>query len=226
MANVKDLTGKRFGRLIAVEEVGRSKEGCALWRCLCDCGKETYLATQTLTAGLTKSCGCYRREKMAKRATKHGKCGERIYIIWKLMKARCNNKTSKTYVGYGSRGIKVCDEWSGDNGFSNFYNWSTNNGYSDNLTIDRIDVNGNYEPSNCRWVTMIEQANNKRNNRIIECNGEKHTLAEWSRITGVNCETISGRIKRGWAIEDALFREANKSYKYLYKKSLEIREEK
>ncbi|WP_080549836.1 hypothetical protein [Clostridium butyricum] len=115
------------------------------------------------------------------------------------MKSRCKNSNYKNYHRYGGRGIKVCDEW--DKNFKEFYNWSLNNGYSDNLTIDRIDVNGNYEPSNCRWATKITQANNRDNNRIIEFEGEAHTLTEWSRIKGLGFKTLDYRLKAGWQLE-------------------------
>lgn len=108
------------------------------------------------------------------------------------------------------RGIKVCKEWLGEHGFQDFYRWALENGYQDNLTIDRIDVNGNYEPNNCRWSTMKEQQNNRRDNHILELNGEKHTIAEWSEITGINAGTIRSRLKLDWSIEEALTKKAHR----------------
>lgn len=133
---------------------------------------------------------------------KHGMGHSRIYFIWKSMKQRCHNKNSSNYERYGGRGIKVCDEWRND--FQNFYNWSIQNGYSDDLTIDRINNDGNYDPSNCRWATAKEQSNNKRNNKHYECNGETHTLGEWGSILGISSATIWARLKRGWSVEKTL----------------------
>lgn len=118
---------------------------------------------------------------------------ERLYRIWMAMRARCMCKNLKTYKRYGGRGIKICDEW---NDYLVFKEWALSNGYSDHLSIDRINNDGNYEPSNCRWATNKEQANNKRNNHIITINGESHTFAEWSKISGINYSTIRSRINR------------------------------
>ena len=118
------------------------------------------------------------------------------------MKYRCYYQNHPSYKNYGGRGITVCQEWLDD--FMNFYNWSMANGYSDELTIDRIDVNGNYEPNNCRWATRKEQQNNMRNNVFLEANGERHTISEWSEITGINRSTISNRLRRGKSIKEAI----------------------
>ena len=133
---------------------------------------------------------------------KHGMSGTRLHHIWKTMKQRCNDSNSKNYKNYGAKGISVCDEWMND--FSAFAKWSYNNGYSENLTLDRICSNGNYEPSNCRWETYKVQENNRSNNRYIELNGVSHTLAEWSDITGIKIATIHARLKRGWNTEKTL----------------------
>ena len=122
------------------------------------------------------------------------------------MKNRCISDYSGTCKYYKDRGITVCDEWRGENGFINFYIWSMAHGYEDNLTIDRIDVNGNYEPSNCRWTTVKVQDNNKRNNRFVKCNGESHTIAEWSQITGIGKTTIKERLNRGWSDKETLLK--------------------
>ena len=132
---------------------------------------------------------------------KHGMSGTRLHHIWKSMKQRCNDPKCKNYKNYGAKGISVCGEW---NDFEVFANWSFKNGYSDELTIDRIDSNGNYEPSNCRWASYKIQENNRSSNRHIELNGISHTLAEWSDITGIKIATIHARLKRGWNPEKAL----------------------
>lgn len=124
--------------------------------------------------------------------TKHKKCDTRLYCIFGAVKSRCYNKNNKRYKDYGGRGIAVCDEWKDD--FMSFYNWAILNGYNDTLTIDRIDVNGNYEPSNCRWVTPKQQARNRRSNRNYTINGETHCLKEWCEIVGLNYRTVQYRI--------------------------------
>lgn len=163
-ANFKDITGQRFGRLTATEYVGRYKNGRqALWRCQCDCGNEVFVPGRSLRAGMTKSCGCFQRESRydkSKAYRKHGMAKTRIYSIWNSMRDRCNNPNCSGYEHYGARGIKVCDEWNKD--FCLFYVWAINNGYTDSLTIDRMDVNGDYTPTNCRFVDMSVQQFNKR----------------------------------------------------------------
>lgn len=135
---------------------------------------------------------------------KHGLAHTRINNIYKSMKSRCYKKNNNRYSSYGARGIEICPEWLGDNGFINFYNWAIKNGYTDDLTIDRIDTNKNYEPSNCRWSTYKIQENNKTNNRIIECKGISHSLGEWSEITGLKLATIWARLDSGWSNEEAI----------------------
>lgn len=134
---------------------------------------------------------------------KHGKRNTNIYGVWQTMKTRCYNEHSEKYKNYGGRGITVCDEWRND--FQAFYNWAINNGYDDNLTIDRIDVNEDYSPSNCRWITNKEQQRNRRNNRNITINGETHCLSEWCEILGLNYNTVRSRLNiYKWSIERAL----------------------
>ena len=133
---------------------------------------------------------------------RHGMRHTRIYNIWRTMRQRCSNPNCINYHNYGGKGIVVCDEW--DKSFEVFYEWAMANGYEDGLTIDRINSNGNYEPSNCRWASYKQQANNKTSNRLVEFNGEVHTLGEWASITGIRLATIWNRLKLGWSIEDAL----------------------
>ena len=133
---------------------------------------------------------------------RHGMRHTRLYNIWRSMNQRCYNPNCRNYNRYGGRGIRVCDEWKND--FSVFAEWAFANGYADNLSIDRKEVNGNYEPSNCRWATAKKQANNRRSNRFVECNGVSHTLGDWSEITGIKIATIWARLESGWTPEKAL----------------------
>lgn len=198
MSKLIDLTGQRFGRLVVIESVGRSKYRYGLWRCKCDCGNEVIVATNLLHRGKTQSCGCYKIDKN----TTHGQSGTRLYWIWGGMINRCTNSTMHNYNNYGGRGITVCDEW---RTFEPFYEWAITNGYREDLTIDRIDTNGNYCPENCRWATPKQQANNKRNNRLLTLNGITHTMTEWSEITGLSVTCICLRLDRyRWSVEDAL----------------------
>ena len=200
--NFQDLTGQKFGRLLVVERVESTKYGNAKWLCRCACGNKKIVAAGNLKSGHTQSCGCFEKEQTIKRSTKHGKCGTRLYQSWQDMKNRCYRPLTQSYKTHGSRGITVCDEWLHD--FQAFYNWAMANGYRDNLTLERIDVNGNYEPSNCRWATQKEQANNKRNNHFVTYKGETKTISQWSEITKIKQGTIQARLKRGWSVERTL----------------------
>ena len=133
---------------------------------------------------------------------KHGLRNTRLFSIWTNMLTRCSNKNTEAYKHYGARSITVCDEWR--NSFNAFYDWAMSNGYESNLTIDRIDVNGNYSPDNCRWVTVKAQANNRRNNHCVNINGVVRTLTEWCELYGINYRTVQDRLKRGWSVEKAL----------------------
>lgn len=160
-----DLTGMRFGKLRALFRLPKGKAGKqAAWHCLCDCGNEVNVLSYNLRSGHTKSCGCVHDERMKQGLrSSHGLIKSRLYSIWENMKSRCYNPNTNNYKYYGARGISICPEWKDD--FQIFYDWAMANGYSDELSIDRIDVDGNYEPSNCRWADDITQANNKRCNR-------------------------------------------------------------
>lgn len=196
-----NLAGQRFGRLTAISKTDKRRNRTVVWLCECDCGNTKEVSSVCLTNGFIKSCGCLRREKGSdhgrKMMTKHGWYGTRVYRVWHGMVCRCDEPSNSQYPNYGGRGIKVCDEWR--NNPKAFCEWAMANGYSDNLTIDRIDVDGNYEPNNCRWVTIEKQQGNKRNNVNITYMGKTQCVAAWAREVGLNQMSIYERVRKGWA---------------------------
>lgn len=199
--NAKDLTGQRFGMLVALQPVGR-KNGL-IWECRCDCGNVKNVKSRDLLCGDSKSCGCNQHPKGMIRNYRHGLGRTRLYGIYTKMVSHCYRESAGAK-NYKNRGISICDEWLGENGVVNFCNWAIDNGYSDKLSIDRIDVNGNYCPENCRWATTKQQANNKTTSHYIVFKGEKRTLSEWAERLGIKRETINSRLHRGWSEHDAL----------------------
>lgn len=202
MAKLIDLTGQRFGRLVVIERAENAKNGKAKWLCLCDCGNNTIVLGTHLNSGHTQSCGCIHSEVVCAVMNKHGACNSRLYRIWAGMIKRTYNQQSKDFGYYGGRGITVCDSWKND--FQPFHDWAIESGYSDNLTLDRIDNQKGYSPDNCRWVTMKIQCNNKSNNRFIEFRGERKTLSQWADLLGIKGCTLLWRLRKGWSIEKAL----------------------
>ena len=155
-------SGMKFGMLTAIKEAGRDKKGESLWLFRCDCGAEKIMNRYRVVSGGAKSCGCQKRNGLRQNResiTKHGMAKTRVYRCWQSMKRRALGKTERYKREYTDRGITICKEWFD---FISFYEWAIANGYSDDLTLDRIDNDGNYEPSNCRWATWKQQADNKR----------------------------------------------------------------
>ena len=200
----KNIQGDRFGRLIALKVVGKSKHGSLIWECICDCGKTKEIVSSNLMQGKTKSCGCYHRERATEANTIHGYSSrfvtKRIYTIWSKMLHRCqpSKANSKTYY---DRGITVCEEWKD---FETFKDWAYSHGYSDELSIDRINNDEGYRPDNCRWATPTTQARNRRTSRMIEIDGKTKCLKEWCDIYEINYGTVQSRLERGMGGFEAL----------------------
>lgn len=203
-----NLVGKRFGRLTAVtlspERFGPRKR--TAWVCRCDCGATTIVKTSDLTTGNTRSCGCLARDLLSARKQTHGFTrGDRkprLYRIWQNMRQRCYDPNFTNAHRWGGRGIKVCDEW---NDFEAFRTWALANGYRPNLSIDRIDNDGGYAPSNCRWATPVEQARNTSQTRFITYDGVTKPAAEWAEEVGLTPKTLTQRIdKYGWTPAEAI----------------------
>ena len=195
MEKRNDLTGMRFGFLTVIKYSGILSGDQPGWLCRCDCGREKVVRGPDLRRGKCTGCGHHRK-------TIHGQCHTRLYDIWHGMKNRCRPNGP-----YGIKGIRICDEW---HSFESFYEWSLSHGYTDNLTIDRIDFNGDYCPENCRWVTWSEQSRNKSNNVFITFNGQTKILKDWSREMNIPYSTIKRRRSLGWSDYECLFgKEAN-----------------
>ncbi len=201
--NLDDLIGQSFGNLSVIGRAENTKQGKRRWICRCACGKvkEKPVTSFDLKSGKVKSCGCLYFSSNKNRTKTHGMTNSRIYRIWLAMRSRCLYSKNIEYKNYGGRGITVCEKWK--NSFQAFYDWAMSNGYEEHLTIDRIDSNGNYEPSNCRWATMKEQQNNRRNNRIVNYKNKKYKPAELAVILNTSVETLLWRINHGWE-EDEL----------------------
>lgn len=210
MKNKIEVTeGQKYGKLTIIKEVSPIGSKRRIL-CKCDCGNIKEYSMDRVIHGRTQSCGCLRNEMFFTHRNNNGTSvypkeatDSKLYKIWNSMKCRCYTVSSGAYFKYGAKGIRMCDEWKND--FMAFYNWALANGYSDELTIDRIDYRGNYEPSNCRWASIRTQANNKSNVRKYEYNGELHTMTEWSEIMNINYGALWVRLNvLGWSVEKAL----------------------
>lgn len=203
-----DYTNKRFSRLLVLERVNNTKQGRAVWKCLCDCGNITYVRSNNLQSGAVKSCGCLRHETPLNKT--HGMSKSRLYQEWASIKSRCLYKSAKNDTNYGGRGISMCKEWA--NSFIAFKEWAEKNGYNDNLTIERINVNGDYCPKNCTWIPRAEQAKNTRSCLRITYNGKTKILSEWCKELGLDYKRTNNRIKKlGWTPQKSFETPVNKN---------------
>lgn len=214
--NFDDLTGRKFGELtvLGLDNSYVRKNRDYKWICKCSCGEIVSVFGNNLRKGNSTRCRKCSYKIIGNKSTTLRKYNIRLYGIWSGMKSRCYDENVEHFDKYGGRGITICDEWLGDNGFENFCKWAIDNGYKDGLTIDRIDVNGNYEPSNCRWATNKEQQNNKRTNVFITVDGIEMTIAQASEKYGVKYGTLRERIKSGYspdvAVRKGLWERENK----------------
>lgn len=207
MGKFIDLTGERFGRLTVVRRgktVKRpnSRGTLTYWVCKCDCGNRKEILAYDLRKGVTTSCGCYQRQRSKEANATHGATESRLYNTWSHMKGRCLNPNDGSFGRYGGDGVSVCTEWL--NSFETFRDWAMANGYRDDLTIDRIDGTKGYEPSNCRLATTEVQNNNKKNNIIVEYNGESMTLGQLSKAVSVDYCKLWRCIKSGMDVDAAI----------------------
>lgn len=216
MSKFIDMEGQKYNRW-TVLRFDSIRDNTAFWLCKCECGTIRVVSGVSLRNNDSKSCGCILKDTCTKKI--NGLSKTRINRIYHNIKYRCNNSSSPSYKNYGGRGIKICDEWlDKHNGFLNFYNWSINNGYKEDLTIDRIDVNGNYEPSNCRWIPLTEQFYNKTDNVFYIVNNQKKCLSELCKEYNMPYQTVRKRLERGNDIISALttpidIKKRNKLYK-------------
>lgn len=197
----KNLVGQRFGRWLVTAYGGPGTSG-ATWVCACDCGTARRVNANALLAGWSESCGCLAREVNSQRATHgHTKGGKQspTFVVWHSMLGRCRNPKHLSYENYGGRGIKVCERWES---FASFLEDMGDR--PKGMTLDRLDNNGDYCPQNCRWISMKENSNNRRNNRLLTLHGKTHTVAQWAALTGLPEGTIRARLHRGASDEDAL----------------------
>lgn len=209
---LKDITGQRFGKLVAIEPCGRTKSGVVKWRCKCDCGNYTEVSGTSLRTGVTKSCGCGVIDGLRvgwERPT-HKQSKTRLYNIWCGMKNRTSEKADPRHKrDYFDRGIRICEEW--EHCYEAFMDWALANGYKEGLTIDRIDNDGDYCPENCRWVPLAEQANNTRRNRNYTFNGKTQNITQWAKELNVSEDMLRGRlVVLGWDVEKALLTPSKK----------------
>jgi hypothetical protein len=199
MGRFRDLTGERFGRLLVIERNGYNKHHQLLWLCQCDCGNYKNTLGFVLGRGECESCGCLKKESIAKVNYKHGKSQDGIYRIWRSMIDRCHSPTNHAYDRYGNRGIRVCQRW---HDFEKFY--ADMGDKPKGMSLERINNNKGYSPENVRWASSKDQANNTRSNVILELHGKKQTMQQWCDELGLKIGTVWARLNRGWTVEKTL----------------------
>lgn len=200
---VQNLKGNKYDRLLVLDFIGIGNDGKARWDCVCDCGRHITMSGSILKKDRSHSCPHCKNVSFWSRKETHRESKTRLYSIYYNMRKRCENDNAVNYDNYGGRGITVCELWRSS--YEAFSNWAHENGYTDELTLDRIDSNGNYCPENCRWVTYKEQGLNTRANNRITFNGETMTLTEWADKIGIKRSTLCTRLKTyGWPVERAL----------------------
>ena len=202
MRKFVDLTGQKFERLTAIKQHHQDEQGYWYWSCRCDCGEEVICKAAGLIRGVTKSCGCFKRDRTHETMYKHGMSKTKLDYVFRGMKARCYSSKHISYKNYGGRGIYVCEEWLNDS--SLFFRWAAESGYEEGLVIDRIDNNGPYSSENCRWVSTKESSLNRSDNRLLTFKGKTQTVIEWADELDICVGTIRTRLGRGRTIEDAL----------------------
>lgn len=212
-----NLTGKKYGRLTVLGLSEKKSGRKSYWVCECECGNKKLVRSDCLKKGQVQSCGCMKKEqdRVNLGRTTHGDTPvgshKRLWQIWQGMKQRTSNQNKKSYAKYGGRGITVCDEWR--DSYIAFKEWAFANGYDENLTIERIDVNGNYEPGNCRWATQKEQCNNRRSNVLIEWQGKTQNIEQWAEETGIAYSVLHDRYRRYGLRPPELFKPVRKHKK-------------
>lgn len=199
MGKINNIQGQKFNMLTVISQTNERIDRKVVWLCKCDCGNYTKAIAKDLISNNKKSCGCL---KYATHNMTHGLSKTRIYKIWLGIKKRCYNPTSGSYKHYGKRGIIMCDEWKND--FMAFYNWAMTNGYTDKLSIERNNVNGNYEPSNCCWIALAKQSCNTRKTRYVTYNGETKSLSTFCKELNISRTAVIQRVKRGDTYEQAI----------------------
>ena len=202
MSKIKDMTGKRVGRLVVIEKAESDKRGKARWLCQCDCGNTVVVNGDSLRNNRTNSCGCLKNDLSSMRNKTHGMYNTKLYRVYRAMLNRCNRPKDNSYKNYGEREITVCNEWLSN--FQTFYDWAISNGYKDGLTLERKDVNKGYSPDNCCWIPKSDQSRNRRSNHPITYKGETKLLVDWSKEYGISIKLLSRRLRDGWDIERAL----------------------
>lgn len=199
-----DLTGRQFSNLTVLSLAVDNPTGKKKWLCKCTCGNEIIVAGCNLQSGHTKGCKQCQLKRLQQDKIRHGMSDTKLYGVWAAMRNRCNNPKNKSYSDYGGRGIRVCEEWESSD---EFFKWALENGYHEGLEIDRINTDGDYCPSNCRWIPRVANARNKRNNVLIKHGNDEKTISEWAEYYGVNYKNLCRNLKKGYSLDEAIQRE-------------------